>query len=119
MLISDTRAVVLQGPLREAGMLPARIRHRCPYSTAERMRAQPDSDCGFDGVSDCSADSRVGEGLKAEIWKGRRFALPSPASRSCDVVDPPAKKVSNFQAAGKIVILVHKLLVLVLQQAAR
>ena len=71
MLISDPRAVVLQYALREAAMLPTKIGHRSPDSTAERMRAQPDSDCGFCCVSDCSADSRVGMGLEAKIWKGR------------------------------------------------
>ena len=62
MLVPDTRAVVLQYPLREAAMLPASVRHSCSYGAAERMRAQPDPYRGFDGVSNSSTNSRVGEG---------------------------------------------------------
>jgi hypothetical protein len=49
-----------------------------------------------------------------KFGKGRDFPLPSAASKSCDVVDPLAKQVSNFQAAGELVILVDVLLFLVL-----
>jgi hypothetical protein len=40
--------------------------------------------------------------------------LLSFASGSSDVIDPLAKQVSYFQAAGKIVVLVDELLVPVL-----
>jgi hypothetical protein len=55
-----------------------------------------------------------GSRLEADIQKSRGSPLPFSTSRSCNVVDPSAEQVGNFQAAGKIVIFIHEFLVLVL-----
>ena len=41
--------------------------------------------------------------------------MPSPASGSCNVVDPLSEKIGSFQATGEIVILVNESLVPVLE----